>query len=64
MICYAHQKTDEPQVSDHDERNCFHACKTDLLRSDVLHRLRLPQGMVAFLKGTVVNRRMEDIPLQ
>ena len=64
MICYACQSTDKPQVSDHDERNCFHAYKIDLLRSDILHRLRFPQGVVAFSIGTVVDRRVEDIPLQ
>ena len=64
MACHARESTDEPQVLNPDERNCFHAYKIDLLRSDILHRLRLPQGVVAFLIGTVVNRRVEDIPLQ
>jgi hypothetical protein len=64
MICNARQSTDKPQVSDPDERNCFHACKIDPLRSDILHRLRLPPGVVAFSIGTVVNRRVKDIPLQ
>jgi hypothetical protein len=64
MVCRARQSTDEPQVLDPDERNCFHACKIDLLRSDVLHCLWLPQGRVAFSIGIVVDRRAEDIPLQ